>query len=86
MGVAKVPVCNKTYAAVIPAEKLRMSKAKTHGIERNHSQQRHWFGRFKRRSIIVSKSHEMVDLTMALFARFRVNGKVSEIFTLDMIT
>ena len=35
---------------------------------------------------IVSKSHEMVDLTMALFARFRVNGKVSEIFTLDMIT
>ena len=45
MGVAKVPVCNKTYAAVIPAEKLRMSKAKTHGIERNHSQQRHWFGR-----------------------------------------
>jgi hypothetical protein len=28
----------------------------------------------------------MVDLTMALFARFRVNGDVSEIFTLNMIT
>jgi insertion element IS1 protein InsB len=76
----------KTYAAVIPAEKLVMSKAKTHGIERNHCRQRHWFGRFKRRSIIVSRAKEMVDLTMALFARFRVNGDVSEIFTLSMIT
>jgi insertion element IS1 protein InsB len=62
-----------------------MSKAKTHGIERNHCRQRHWFGRFKRRSIVVSRSQEMVDLTMGLFARFRVNGDVSEIFTLDVI-
>jgi insertion element IS1 protein InsB len=76
----------KTYASVIPAEKLVRSKAKTDGIERNHGQQRHWFGRFKRRSIVVSKSKEMVDLTMALFARFRVNGNVAEIFTLNMIT
>jgi hypothetical protein len=36
--------------------------------------QRHWFGRFKCKSIIVSKSKEMVDLTMTLFARFWVNG------------
>jgi hypothetical protein len=28
----------------------------------------------------------MVDLTMALFARFRVNGCISELFTLAMIT
>ena len=71
---------------MIPAASLVMSKAWTDGIERNHGQQRHWFGRFKRRSIVVSKSKEMVDLTMALFARFRVNGNVAEIFTLDMIT
>jgi insertion element IS1 protein InsB len=75
----------KTYAAIVPPEKLRMSKASTAGIERNHCRQRHWFGRFKRRSIVVSRSKEMVDLTMALFARFRVNGDVSEIFTLDVI-
>jgi insertion element IS1 protein InsB len=62
-----------------------MSKTRTDSIERNHCQQRHWFGRFKRRSIVVSRSKEMVDLTMALFARFRVNGDVSEIFTLDVI-
>ena len=39
----------------------------------------HWFGRFKRKSIIVSKSVEMVDLTIALFARFRVNGDIFDI-------
>jgi len=58
-----------------------MSKARTHGIERNHCRQCHWFGRVKRRSIVVSKSKEMVDLTMALFARFRVNGDIAELFT-----
>jgi hypothetical protein len=55
-------------------------------ISRNHCRQRHWFGRFKRKSIIISKAKEMVELTMALFARFRVNGDVAEIFTLNMIT
>ena len=58
----------------------------TTGIERSHCRQRHWGGRFKLKSIIVSNAKEMVDLTMALFARFRVNGDVAEIFTLDMIT
>jgi insertion element IS1 protein InsB len=76
----------KTYASVIPTEKLVMSKVKTGGIERNRCQQRHRFGRSKCRSIIVSKSQEMVDPTMALFARYRVNGSVSEIFTLTMVT
>ena len=76
----------QVYASVIPPERLVMSKAHTDVIERNHCRQRHWFGRFKRRSIMVSKSQEMVDLTMALFARFRVNGNVAEIFALPMIT
>jgi insertion element IS1 protein InsB len=74
------------YAAVIPPERLVMSKAGTGGIERNHSRPRHWFGRFKRPSIMVSKAKAMVDLTMALLARFLLNGDFSEIFTLAMIT
>jgi len=74
------------YASVFPPEKLVMSKARTDGIERNHGRQRHWFGRFKRKSIIISRAKDMVDLTMALFARFRVNGCISELFTLAMIT
>jgi insertion element IS1 protein InsB len=71
---------------VIPSESPRMSKARTEGIERNHCHQRHWFGRCKRKPIIISKSKDIVDLTMALFTRFRVNGDVMEMFALDMIT
>jgi insertion element IS1 protein InsB len=57
-----------TYASVLPQDTLVQSKALTHEIERHHGRQRHGFGRFKRTSIMVSKSKEMVDLTMALFA------------------
>jgi IS1 family transposase len=63
-----------TYASVIPQDKLVQSKAAMHAIERHHCRQRHRFGRFKRQSIMVSKSKEMVDLTLALFAKFWVNG------------
>lgn len=62
------------YSAIIPAKRLAMSKRVTKGIERNHTPNRHWFARFKRKSIVVSRSIEMVDLTMALFAKFHVNG------------
>jgi insertion element IS1 protein InsB len=71
-----------TYASVIPQDKLIQSKTTTHDIERNHGRQRHGFGRFKRQSIIVSKSTEIVDLTMALFARFWVNGNQDELLSL----
>ena len=70
------------YASVFPAERLVMSKARTDGIERIHCRQRHWFGRFKRKSIIISKSKEMVDLTMALSARFWVNGNQDALLSL----
>ena len=76
----------ESYASVFPRDRLGMSKRVTDGIERNNCRNRHWFGRFKRRSIVVSKCKEMVDLTMALFARFRVNGDVSEILQFTTIT
>jgi insertion element IS1 protein InsB len=59
-----------TYASVIPLDTLVQSKAMTQAMERHHGRPRHWFGRLKRQSIIISKSKEMVDLTMALFATF----------------
>jgi insertion element IS1 protein InsB len=71
-----------TYASVIPQDTLAQSKAMTHAIERHHGRQRHWFGRFTRKSIIVSKSKEMGDLTMALFAKFWVNGNQDELLSL----
>jgi insertion element IS1 protein InsB len=64
----------QVYSALIPDKRLAMSKRVTKEIERSHTQNRHWFARFKRKSIVISRSLEMVDLTMALFAKFHVNG------------
>jgi insertion element IS1 protein InsB len=64
----------QVYSAILPKRRLLMSKRETKEIERHHTPNRRWFARFKRNSIVVSKSLEMIDLTMALFAKFHVNG------------
>ena len=69
----------QVYESILPSCKLEQTRTETHHIERNNCLMRHWLGRFKRRSIIVSKSKEMVDLTIALFARFRAKGDVFDI-------
>lgn len=63
-----------TYAELIPAKLLIQTKAETHGIERNNFRQRHWFARFRRKTCVVSRSLQTVDLTMSLFAKYKVNG------------
>jgi len=68
-----------SYAELIPPDLLVQTKRETHGIERNNFRQRHWIGRFRRKTCIVSRSKLMVDLSISLFARFKING------TQDMI-
>jgi hypothetical protein len=58
------------YATVPPPEKLAMSQGKTAEIGRNLCRQRHWFGCFERKPIIVSKAKEMAELTRALLHEF----------------
>ena len=70
------------YNKVIEEEKLFQSKTQTYHIEQNNCTQRHWFARFRRKSIVVSKSLEMVDLTMFLFARYHTNGSWQELLSL----
>jgi len=70
------------YANLIPIGQLYQGKDLTHGIERNNCRQRHWFARFHRKSIVVSKSVWMVDVTITLFARFRVNGSLRDLMEL----
>ena len=67
------------YNQVIDKNKLLQTKSQTYFLEQNNGRQRHWYARFRRKSIVVSKSLEMVDLTMALFARFHVNGSLKDI-------
>ena len=56
-----------------------ITKSETVAIERNNSDNRHWFARFHRKTKVVSKSKEMVELTMGLFAKFRVNGTIDSL-------
>ena len=70
------------YQEVIDESKLIQSKSQTYYLEQNNGRQRHWYARFRRKSIVVSKTLEMVDLTMALFARFHVNGSGENILSL----
>jgi len=65
------------YSLEIEPEKHCITKLETTAIERNNGRQRHWLGRFRRRSVIISRSLEMVNLSIALFAHYRVNGNMA---------
>jgi len=64
------------YSDIIPPELLIQSKAKTHLIESNNMPQRHWFARFRRKTCVVSRSFEMVELTTMLYAAIHVNKMI----------
>jgi insertion element IS1 protein InsB len=62
------------YDAALPAGRHYIGKDQTQRSESNNARQRHWFARFRRRTCVVSKSVEMVEATMALFAFYHCNG------------
>ena len=62
------------YDAALPAGRHYIGKDQTQRSESNNARQRHWFARFRRRTCVVSRSVEMVDATMALFAHYHCNG------------
>ena len=71
-----------SYSEAIDEEKLFQSKSQTFYLEQNNCRQRHWYARFRRKSIVVSKTLEMVDLTMALFAAYHVNRCIKNLVSL----
>src|SRR4051812_33810479 len=72
------------YDVLLPVGQLYTGKDETHGIERDNARQRHWLARFRRRSIVVSKAQRMVDVSIALFARFAGNNRIGDL--LSMLT
>jgi insertion element IS1 protein InsB len=72
--LAKRGVClwfsddHAAYRNVLPPRKHIVGKAHTDGIERHNARTRHWYARFRRRSIVVSRSARMVEATLALQA------------------
>jgi insertion element IS1 protein InsB len=67
------------YAELIPQGRLFVGKEETHGIERDHSRQRHWLARFRRRTCVVSRAERMVEASIALFARFADHRGIDEL-------
>ena len=51
----------------------------THGIERDHSRQRHWLARFGRRTRVVSGAERTADAPIALFVRFGDSAGTGEL-------
>ena len=64
------------YADVIPEELLVQSKSQTHLIESNNMPQRYWFARFRRKTCVVSRSLEMIELTTMLYASIHLNKTI----------
>ena len=70
------------YAELIMPGRLYVGKEETHGIERDHSRQRHWLARFRRRTCVVSKAVRMVEASIALFARFGGNDRIGDLLSM----
>ena len=70
------------YVEAIPQGRLYVGKEETHGIERDHSRQRHWLARFRRRTCVVSRAERMVEASIALFARFADHRGIDELLSM----
>ena len=56
----------EVYRKVIPNEKLTQGKKHTIGIEQNNSNVRHYLGRMTRKTKVVSKSIEMINISLSI--------------------
>ena len=56
----------EVYNQIIPAGKLIQGKKYTIGIEQNNSNVRHYLGRMTRRTKVVSKSIQMIDISLRI--------------------
>jgi transposase-like protein len=84
-ALAHAALCADDYAVydvLLPVGRYYAGKDETHGIERDNARQRHWLARFRRRSIVVSKAIRMVDVSIALFARFAGNGRIGDLLSM----
>jgi IS1 family transposase len=55
------------FSKVLPPERHIIGKSETITIEQDNSNTRHYIGRFTRKTKIVSKKREMVDMSIRLW-------------------
>ena len=74
-----------TYSEVLPYDKHVITKAKTHLVESDNHRTRHWLGRMRRRTCMVTKSIEMLHLSVLLIAHYHTNGSILDILDLKSL-
>jgi insertion element IS1 protein InsB len=57
----------EAFSKVLPRERHIIGKSGTVAIEQDNSNTRHYLGRFTRRTKVVSKKIEMVDISIKLW-------------------
>jgi insertion element IS1 protein InsB len=62
------------FAEVLPPERHVIGKPHTIAIEHDNSNTRHYWGRFTRRTKVVSRKESMVDLTLRIWHAVTVTG------------
>ena len=67
------------YDTLLPVGRHYIGKDETGAIERVNSRLRHWFARFRRRTCVVSKALDMVNVTLALFAAYHINRTAAKL-------
>lgn len=85
-GITLRHVYTDDYPAYHAADFLRhtIGKANTHGVERDNARTRHWFARFRRRGLTVSKSVAMIDLTIKLYAHYHFDNQLKTLKSILM--
>ena len=71
-----------SYRELLPYNQHTASKKYTYQLEQNNGRQRHGLRRFRRKSLIVTRSLEMLEYSLALFTPYRVNGSIGELISL----
>ena len=68
--------CWEVYVEFIAKDLLIQAKVQAYGVECDNFRQCHWFARFRRKTCVVSRSMQMVDLTTMLYAAVHVNKMI----------
>jgi insertion element IS1 protein InsB len=70
------------YAELIPPGGCSSARRRRTGSSATRPAQRHWLARFRRRSIVVSKTLRMVEASIALFVRFANDRGIGELLSM----
>ena len=68
------------FSKILPKNRHIIGKAHTIAIEQNNSNTRHYLGRMTRRSKIISRSEEMLNIRLKLWCAFTEYGHFDQIY------